>query len=83
MLIDRLDQSGLADHEVHGGDAAGGRGPRAIGDFVMDVRGRHGRPVTAAVVIPVQATRDLPLASFDLLAHLGTHSKTSVRWGDG
>ena len=41
-------------------------GPRAVGDFVMDVGGRHDRPVASAVVIPVQATGDLPLASLDL-----------------
>ena len=49
----------LADQQVHGPDAAGGRGPSAIGDFVMDVRGRHDRLVTTAVVVLVQAAGDL------------------------
>src|ERR1700733_10010368 len=48
----------------------------------MDVRGRHHRPGGAPVVVFVQATGDLPLASFDFFAYLRTHSKTSVRWGE-
>ncbi|MCL4692083.1 MAG: hypothetical protein KJ060_06170, partial [Candidatus Hydrogenedentes bacterium] len=31
----------------------------------------------------VQAAEHAPLASFDLLSHLGVHSKTSVRRGAG
>ena len=74
--VDRLVEPELAGQQVDGPDAAGGGGPRAVGDFVMDVGGRHHRPVAAAVVILVQAAGDLPLASLDLLAYLGTHSKT-------
>ena len=51
VAVDGLVKSELADQQVHGPDAAGGRGPRAIGDFVMDVRGGHDGLVATAVVL--------------------------------
>ena len=82
MTVDGLGQSEFADHQMHRPDAARGRGPHAAGNFVMDIGGRHDGLVAAAVVVLVQAASDLPLASFDLMAYLGIHSKTSVRWGE-
>jgi hypothetical protein len=68
---------------VHGPDAAVGGRPRAIGDFVVDVRGGHHGPVAASVVVLIQPPCDPPLASFELFSYLGIHSKTSVVRGNG
>ena len=78
VAVDRLVEAQLSHQQVDGPDAAVGGGPRAIGDFVMDVRGGHHRPVASAVVVLVQPPGDPPLASFDLFSYLGIHSKTSV-----
>lgn len=83
MLVDQLVESQPPHQQVHSPDSAVGRGPCAIGDFIMDVRGGHDGPVISAVVVLVQPLGDPPLASFDLFSYPGTHSKTSVRWGGG
>src|SRR5208283_6020736 len=69
-----------AGQQVHRTNAAVAGRPGAIGNFVMDVRGRHDGLVTATIVVLVQSAGDLPLALFNLFSYLGTHSKTSVRW---
>src|SRR5208283_4624560 len=69
-----------AGQQVHRTNAAVGGRSGTIGNFVMDVRGRHDGLVTATIVVLVQSAGYLPLALFDLFSYLGTHSKASVRW---
>ena len=83
VAVDRLVEPELPHQQVDRADAAVGGGPRAIGDFIVDVRGGHDRPVATPVVVLVQPSGDPPLASFDLFSYLGIHSKTSVRGVDG
>ena len=78
VTVDRLIEPHLLREQVHGTDAAGSGCPRAIDDFIVDVRGGHDRLVAPAVVVLVQPAGDPPLASFDLSSYLGIHSKTSV-----
>ena len=82
-LVDGLVEPELAYQEVDRSDAAMSRGAGAIAELVMDVGGGHDRPVAPPVVVLVQPSHDPLLASFDLMAYLGIHSKTSVRWGSG
>ena len=76
MTINRLVESQLPDQKMHRPDSTGGSRPRAFGDLIVDVGGRHHRPVASPVVILVQPSGDSPLASLNLFSYLGVHSKT-------
>ena len=81
--VDGFVESEFPNQQVHGPDAARSGGARAIGDFIVDVRGGHDGLIATAVVVLIQATRDPPLALFHLFSYLGAHSKTSVPWVPG
>ncbi len=75
-VVDRRGQSQLLHHQMQRSEAAGRDGPRAVGDLIVDVRGRQHRPFGAGVVVLVQTKFDAALAVCELLSYLSVHSKT-------
>src|SRR5438105_7991383 len=71
------DQAESVGQEVDGPDAAGGDGPGAVADLVVDVRGGHHRPRALDAGLILDAAEDSPLASVQLAVDTGVHSKTS------
>ena len=78
--VDVADQAESLGQEVDGPDAAGGDGPGAVADLVVDVRGGHHRPRALDAGLILDAAEDSPLASVQLAVDTGVHSKTS--WGE-
>ena len=82
-LIDCPIEAQRSHQQVHGSDAAVGGGPRAVGKFVMDVRGGHHGPVASPVVSFVQSSGDPPLGLSQPFRYTAFHSKSSLLRGLG
>ena len=83
LVVDRRIEPQPLHQQVDRTDPAVERRPGAVGDLVVDVAGAEHRPPAVAAVILVQAAENPPLATRDLFAYLGVHSKTSVRRVNG
>ncbi|HMB04302.1 MAG TPA: hypothetical protein VKP69_11265 [Isosphaeraceae bacterium] len=79
VLVDALDQPGLAGQEVDGPDAAGCDAPDPLGDLVVDIGGSHHRLGAFDPGLVLQSAEDSPLASVQPAVDSGVPSKTS--WG--
>src|SRR5512135_288735 len=77
--VDVLDQSDLAGQEVDGPEATGGNATDLLGDLIVDVRGGHHRLGMFDAGLVLQAAKDSPLATVQLVMDTGVHSKTSWR----
>ena len=77
VLVDVVDQPGLPGQEVDRPDAAGCDGMDLVGEFVVDVGGGHHRLRSFDAGLVLQASGDAALASGELSADTGVHSKTS------
>jgi hypothetical protein len=80
--VDGLGQAELTHQEVHGPDAAVADATAAVADLLVDVAGRkHGLGAAAQVTL-VQAFLHPLLATGQLVAYSGVHSKSLHHWGD-
>jgi hypothetical protein len=77
VLVDVVDQAGPLGKEVDRADATGCDGPGPIGESVVDVGGGHHRLGAFDAGLVLQASGDAALASGELSADTGVHSKTS------
>jgi hypothetical protein len=74
--VEGIDQADLPNQFVHGADATDGDAAAALGDFIVDVAGRHDRLGTAAQVGPVQTALDSAFAVGQFFGYAGFHSKS-------
>ena len=80
--IDGLGKFEFVDEQVHGADAAVAEAAATLADLVVDVAGGEHGLGSATKVVLVQAFLNPPLATRQLLAYSGVHSKASRDWDD-
>ena len=76
IAVDGFGQPQLLGDQMHRPHAAGGDSAGAVGDLVVDIRGREHRLPATAVVVLVQPPLDATLALSQLLSYFVVHSKT-------
>jgi hypothetical protein len=80
--VDGFGEPEFAHEEVQGADAAVSNAAAALAELVVDVAGgEHGFGAAAQVAL-VETFLDPALATCQLLAYPGVHSKSSRDWGD-
>src|SRR5271166_5032340 len=80
--VDRVVQTDRFDESMDQPDSAGRNGPRALGQFVVNVAGGQRRAVAALIVMLVQPLLDPPLVSRQTLSYRSVHSKTLPVFGE-
>ena len=76
IAVDGFYQPQLLGDQMHRSHAAGGDSAGAVGDFVVDIRGREHRLPATGVVVLVQPPLDVAFALSQLVSYLIIHSKT-------
>jgi hypothetical protein len=80
--VEGLGEAELAHQEVNGTNAPVADAPAAVADFIRDVAGSEHGLGRAAAVARVEAFLNPPLATGQLVAYRGVHSKSFRDRGD-
>jgi hypothetical protein len=80
VLVDGLDEANPLGEQMKSADTTMGDAAATVGDLIVDVGGREGRPAGVAEPFLVESAFDSVLAVGQLLVYLGVHSKSL---GDG
>jgi hypothetical protein len=81
VTVDSLGEAESVGQGVQGAEAAVGDAAVALADLVAEVGGGEHGPLAACEVELVEPAFDAALASAQLLAYLGFHSKSLARCG--
>ena len=76
LVVDGIDKTDLTSQSVQETDAAATQSAAAVGDLIVDVRGRELGSVATVAVAFVEAAFESLLAAAQLLAYLGFHLKS-------
>jgi hypothetical protein len=80
LLVDRGDQSGPTGQQEHNTNTAGSEPHDPIGQFVLDVVGRHHGAFPLGPGTNFDAAENSPLALTQFAQDIGIHSKASGIW---